>query len=134
MRQRQADEWSEAWVGRLFNGGHRPVTLTVPSELRVYFEQHPESRSLLNEAANATLGPVMRGEAGRVMVRHPEGKALKVNYHLHVQVREGGLDEERVWPERSYLSQKGVCQRQAIWSKPYLPVISRASMCMPNRK
>jgi hypothetical protein len=103
-----ADDWSEALVGRLFNVVHRHVTFTVPAELWVYFEQHPESRSLLYEAANATLRQVMRGEPGIVMVLHPYGKDLKVNYHLHVLVSEGGLDKEGLWQEQSYLSYAGL--------------------------
>lgn len=107
-----ADDWSEGLAGRLFNVVHRHVTFTVASELWDYFEQHPESRCLLYEAANATLRQVMRGEPGIVMVLHPYGKDLKVNYHLHVLVSEGSLDKEGLWQEQSYLSYAGL---RKIW-------------------
>ena len=69
---------------------HRHITFTVAEELWAYFEEHPESRELLYEAANATLREEIRGEPGIVMVLHPFGKDMKVNYHLHVLTTEGG--------------------------------------------
>ena len=103
-----ADEWSEKQVGRLFNVVHRHITFTVAEELWAYFEEHPESRELLYEAANATLREEIRGEPGIVMVLHPFGKDMKVNYHLHVLTTEGGMAEEEQWQGQSYISYEGL--------------------------
>jgi hypothetical protein len=40
------------------------------------------------------------------MVMHPYGKDLKVNYHLHVLVTEGGLDERGQWREQVFINYK----------------------------
>ena len=107
-----ADDWSAQLVGRLLNVVHRHMTFTVGAELWGYFAEHPESRELLYEAANATLRGVMRGEPGIVMVLHPYGKDLKVNYHLHILVTEGGLDEEYQWHSQGYISYSGL---RKVW-------------------
>lgn len=107
-----ADEWSAKLVGRLFNVVHRHMTFTIASELWTYFAEHPESRELLYEAANATLRAVMQGEPGIVMVLHPYGKDLKVNYHLHILMTEGGLDEGLEWQAQPYISYSGL---RKIW-------------------
>ena len=82
---------------------HRHITFTVAEELWAYFEEHPESRELLYEAANATLREEIRGEPGIVMVLHSFGKDMKVNYHLHVLTTEGGMAEEEQWQGQSYI-------------------------------
>ncbi len=107
-----SDEWSERLVGRLYNVVHRHITFTVPEELWVYFEEHPERRGMMYEGANRTLRKVMRGEPGIVMVLHPYGKDLKVNYHLHVLVTEGGINKEGGWEEQGYVSYEGL---RKIW-------------------
>ena len=47
----------------------------------------------------------MRGEPGMVMVLHPYGKDLN-NYHLHILVTEGGLDEGGRWQSQEYSAQR----------------------------
>ncbi len=74
-----ADEWSKQLSSRMFNVVHRHITFTIPSEMWMYFEQHPERRSVMFAAANATLRKVMRGEPGIAIVMHPYGKDLKAN-------------------------------------------------------
>ena len=54
----------------------------------------------------------MRGEPGMVMVLHPYGKDLKVNYHLHILVTEGGLDEGGRWQSQEYISYRGL---RKVW-------------------
>jgi hypothetical protein len=111
--------------------GHRHVTFTVPAELWVYFEQHIESRSRLYEAAKVTLRQIIRGEPGMVMVLHPYGKDLKVNFHLHVLVTEGGLDEQGQFHEQGYLSYAGL---RKIWQYELLTRLRASSAAEPAIK
>lgn len=118
-----ADEWAKQLGARLFNVTHRHITFTVPSELWPHFEAHPEWRGVLFAAANETLRQLIRGEPGIVMVLHPYGKDLKVNYHLHVLVTEGGLDEADNWHEQSYISYAGL---RKIWQAAVLSRLREA--------
>jgi hypothetical protein len=99
-----ADEWAERLTSRLFKVIHRHITLTVPAELWPTLEAEPAWRKVLFEAANRTLRKVLKTEPGIVMVLHPYGKDLKVNYHLHVLVTEGGMTEAGQWEPQAYLS------------------------------
>lgn len=121
-----SDEWAQQLSSRLFNVVHRHITFTVPAELWSHFEQHPEWRGVLFEGANATLRKVMRTEPGIAVVLHPYGKDMKANYHLHVLVTEGGLDEQGRWQDQPYLSYKGL---RKIWQYEVLsrPVPGRTS-------
>ena len=85
-----ADEWAEKLSGRLFNVVHRHITFTVAAELWQELEENPKWRKELFGAANETLKQVIKTKAGIVITMHPYGKDLKVNYHLHVLVTEGG--------------------------------------------
>jgi hypothetical protein len=118
-----ADEWSKQLGARLFNVTHRHITFTVPSELWPHFEAHPAWRGVLFTAANETLRQLIRGEPGLVMVLHSYGKDLKVNYHLHILVTEGGLDETDRWHEQSYISYAGL---RKIWQAAVLSRLREA--------
>ncbi len=99
-----ADEWSKQLISQLFNVTHRHITFTVPAELWSILEAHSEWRKELFGAANETLRQIIKAEPGMVMVLHPYGKDLKVNFHLHVLVTEGGLNENEEWEEQGFLS------------------------------
>lgn len=101
-----ADEWSQQLVGRLFNVSHRHITFTVADKLWPILEANPAWRKELFPAANEALQRAIRGTPGIVMVLHPYGKDLKVNYHLHVLVTEGGMNEAGVWQEQTYINYK----------------------------
>ena len=101
-----ADEWAEQLAGRLFNVVHRHMTFTVASELWEKLEANPRWRKELFGAANETLKRAIKGKAGIVMAMHPYGKDLKVNYHLHVLVTEGGMNEEGEWERQRYINYK----------------------------
>lgn len=101
-----ADEWAKQLSRRMFNVTHRHITFTVPAELWPILEAEPEWRKELFGAANRTLREVMKGEPGIVIVMHPYGKDLKVNYHLHVLVTEGGMNEAQEWKEQTFLNYK----------------------------
>lgn len=121
-----AEEWAEEMASRMFNVTHRHITFTVPADLWEEFERESGWRGVLFQAANATLRKVMGVEAGMVVVLHPYGKDLKVNYHVHVLVTEGGLDEEGGWQERSYISYGAL---RKVWQ---YEVLTRLREVMPS--
>ena len=81
-------------------------------------EAYPAGRKVLFGAANRTLRKVMEGEPGSVMVLHPYGKDLKVNYHLHVLVTEGGLSKEGKWQEQKYINYK-ILRKEKIYTTSF---------------
>ena len=107
-----ADEWSKKLVGRMYNVSHRHITFTVPSELWSVLEKHPEWRKELFVGANETIREVMRSEPGAIMVLHPYGKDMKANYHLHVLMTEGGMNEKGEWEKQEYVSYKAL---RKVW-------------------
>jgi len=78
--------------------------MTIASELWPKLEENEASRQVLFEAADATLKEVMKCNPGIVVTLHPYGKDLKVNYHVHVLLTEGGMDEQGRWQAQSYIS------------------------------
>jgi hypothetical protein len=123
-----AEEWAQKLTSRLFNVTHRHITFTVAEELWGVFEGQAEWRRVLFEAANATLRKVMKVEPGLVVVLHPYGKDLKVNYHVHVLVTEGGLDEAGRWQERSYINYEAL---RKVWQ---YEVLTRLRAVMPTNE
>src|SRR5271157_1411254 len=99
-----ADEWAQQLTSRMFNVTHRHITFTLPEQLWPILETNPSWRKALFGAANRTLRKVLRAEPGIVMVLHPYGKDLKVNYHLHVLVTEGGLNADGVWEDQPFIN------------------------------
>jgi len=120
-----AEEWARKLSSRMFNVVHRHITFTVPEVLWGEFEREPRWRGVLFEAANATLRTVMGVECGIVVVMHPYGKDLKVNYHVHVLVTEGGLDEKKRWRDKAYIRYESL---RKVWQ---YEVLSRLSEVMP---
>jgi hypothetical protein len=59
------------------------------------------------------------------MVMHPYGKDLKVNYHLHVLVTEGGLAERGRWREQTFFNYQAL---RKIWQ---YEVLTRLRQVMP---
>ena len=83
---------------------HRHITFTLPAELWPILERDPVLRKVLFGAANRTLRQVLKAEPGMVMLLHPYGKDLKVNYHVHVLVTEGGLTDAGDWEAQPFLN------------------------------
>jgi hypothetical protein len=98
-----ADEWAQHLTSHLLKVTHRHITLTIPAELWPMLEANPDWRKVLFGAANRTLRKVLKAEPGIVMVLHPYGKDLKVNYHLHVLVTEGGLTPSGTWQDQPFV-------------------------------
>src|SRR5579859_1467232 len=99
-----ADEWAQQLTSRMFNVTHRHITFTLPAALWPILETEPVWRKELFGAANRTLRKVLSSEPGIVMVLHPYGKDLKVNYHVHVLVTEGGLTAAGAWESQAFLN------------------------------
>jgi hypothetical protein len=109
----------------MFNVTHRHITFTVPEPLWAEFEREAGWRGILFQAANATLKKVMGLECGVVVVLHPYGKDLKVNYHVHVLVSEGGLEERGRWVDKAYIRYESL---RKVWQ---YEVLSRLREVMP---
>jgi hypothetical protein len=109
----------------MFNVVHRHITFTVPEQLWGELEREPRWRKVLFQAANATLKTVMGVECGIVVVMHPYGKDLKVNYHVHVLVTEGGLDERGRWRDKTYIRYESL---RKVWQ---YEVLNRLRAVMP---
>ncbi len=107
-----ADEWAQSLTKRLFNVIHRHITFTIAAELWPILEDTPNLRKVLFGAANRTLRKVLKMEPGIVMVMHPYGKDLKVNYHLHVLVTEGGMSNAGKWFAQPFLNYRSL---RKIW-------------------
>jgi hypothetical protein len=121
-----AEEWAEQLASRMFNVTHRHITLTVPDRLWPEFEGEVGLRGVLFQAAGATLKKVMRVEPGIAVVLHPYGKDLKVNYHVHVLVTEGGMDEDGRWRDRPYINYEAL---RKVWQ---YEVLTRLREVMPK--
>jgi len=120
-----AEEWAKQLASRMFNVEHRHITFTIPEELWGEFEREASWRGILFQAVNATLRKVMGLECGIVAVLHPYGKDLKVNYHVHVLVTEGGLDEKGRWQDKTYIRYESL---RKVWQ---YEVLNRLRDMMP---
>src|SRR5271166_3605002 len=107
-----ADEWAQQLTSRMFNVTHRHITFTLPEQLWPILEANSSWRKELFGAANRTLRKVLKMEPGLVMVMHPYGKDLKVNYHLHVLVTEGGMNSVGQWVAQPFLNYSNL---RKIW-------------------
>ena len=115
-----ADDWAQQLTSHLLKVVHRHITLTVPAALWPVLEANPDWRKVLFEAANRTLRQVLKNEPGMVMVLHPYGKDLKVNYHVHVLVTEGGVTPAGDWVEQPYLAYP---QLRKVWQYQVLTAL-----------
>lgn len=121
-----ADKWSEQLSSRLWNVTHRHMTFTLPSDLWPLLAANESWRKELFGAAHATLEKVMQCEPGIVVTLHPYGKDLKVNYHVHVLVTEGGMDAAGKWKAQPYINYKSL---RRIWQ---YEMLTRLGKVMPD--
>ena len=124
--KKYADEWAEELSGRLWNVGHRHITFTIPEELWSILEENEEWRKELFKAANATLKEVMEYKAGVVLTLHPYGKDMKVNYHIHALVTEGGIDKNGQWRSQPFIPYKKL---RKVWQ---YEILTRLRSVMPK--
>ena len=123
-----ADEWAAQMSSRMFNVTHRHITFTVPADLWPVLEACPAGRKVLFGAAHRTLRKVMQAEPGIVMVLHPYGKDLKVNYHVHVLVTEGGLNAAGEWVKQPYVNYRAL---RKIWQYECLTTLRAVLPSVP---
>jgi len=121
-----ADKWSEQLSSRMWNVTHRHITFTLPPELWSLLEAHPSYRKELFGAANATLSSVLNCKFGAVVTLHPYGKDLKVNYHLHVLVTEGGMNQAGKWQAQSFIN---YAKLRRVWQ---YKILTRLRAVMPE--
>jgi len=124
--KKYADKWAEELSGRLWNVGHRHITFTIAEELWSILEENEEWRKELFKAANATLREVMEHKAGVVLTLHPYGKDMKVNYHIHALVTEGGIDKNGQWRSQPFIPYKKL---RKVWQ---YEILTRLGAVMPK--
>lgn len=65
------------------------------------------------------------------MVLHPYGKDLKVNYHIHALVTEGGFDEAGEWQAQPYVNYAAL---RKIWQYEILTALRRVMPKGPSHR
>jgi len=109
--KRYADIWAEELANHLLPCVHRHIVLTISEKLWPYFIDSPKLQKLFLDVAAKTMKEVLnlsnkekkRLKSGEVLVLHPFGDDLKANFHVHILISEGGLDEEGKWHSTVYL-------------------------------
>ena len=109
--KKYADIWAEELANHLLPCIHRHIVLTISEKLWPYFIDNPKLQKLLLDVAAKTMKEVLnlsnkekkRLKCGEVLVLHPFGDDLKANFHVHILISEGGLDEEGKWHSTVYL-------------------------------
>lgn len=109
--KRYADIWAEELANHLLPCVHRHIVLTISDKLWCYFIDTPKLQKLLLDTAAKTMKEVLklsnkekkRLRCGEILVLHPFGDDLKANFHVHILISEGGLDEEGKWNATVYL-------------------------------
>ena len=99
-------DWVKQMEGLLFPGvDYRHVVMTVPEQLRHYFQQHPRLLGEMVKAAVDTLVAVISRAAGyqlrigAVAVIQTAGRASNYNPHVHLLVTSGGIAQSGKWQE-----------------------------------
>jgi Putative transposase len=86
------------------------MILTVPEQLRSYFEACPRLLGEMVKAGVETVKTVMSRavgcelEIGVIAVIQTAGRASNYNPHLHMMVTGGGIDQEGKWQEVKAIS------------------------------
>lgn len=114
--KRYADIWAEELANHLLPCVHRHIVLTISDMLWLYFIDNSKLQKLLLDTAAKTMKEVLnlsnkekrRLRCGLVLVLHPFGDNLKANFHVHILISEGGLDEENKWHSTTYLDYKTI--------------------------
>ena len=99
-------DWVRQMEALLFAGvTYRHVVMTVPEQLRHYFQQSPRLLGEMAKAAVGTLVAVISRAAGcqlrigAVAVIQTAGRASNYNPHVHLLITSGGLDQSGKWQE-----------------------------------
>ena len=118
---------------RMFPGvSYRQVVLTLPSQLRPFFYNHPDQGKLYSQfmsLAQDCLEELIQNKfnskllkTGCIVFIHTHGRNGSYNPHLHVILAEGGFNEKTAqWRRFSFLSLAPV---RLLWQKHLLNFIS----------
>ena len=118
---------------RLFPGvSYRQVVLTLPSQLRTYFYNHPDQGHLYSQfmkLAQDCLEQLIRNKfgcdslkTGSIVFIHTHGRNANYNPHLHVILAEDGFNDKTTkWRRFKFLSLAPV---RLLWQKHLLSLIS----------
>lgn len=128
--KRYADIWAEELANHLLPCVHRHIVLTISDRLWPYFIDNPKLQKLLLDTAAKTMKEVInlsnkekkRLRCGEVLVLHPFGDDLKANFHVHILISEGGLDEEDKWRSTIYLDYETIRKK---WQYNILTALRR---------
>lgn len=128
--KRYADLWAEELANHLLPCVHRHIVLTISDLLWPYFIGNPKLQKLLLDTAAKTMKEVLKlsnkGKkwlrSGQVLVLHPFGDDLKANFHVHILITEGGLDEEDKWHSTGYLDYETIRKK---WQYNILTALRR---------
>ena len=137
--KRYADVWAEELANHLLPCVHRHIVLTISDKLWPYFINNPKLQKLLLDTAAKTMKEVIklsnkgkkRLKCGEVLVLHPFGDDLKVNFHVHILITEGGLDEDGKWHTTTYLEYRIIRKK---WQYNILTALKKESSLKGNKK
>jgi uncharacterized protein (DUF983 family) len=102
------DRWADQLARKTFDVKHRHVVLTIPSELRPFFEADRRLLKVLMDCAIQTMAQVMEWRLGKevtpgvVAVLNTYGKDMKWNPHVHALVTEGGFKQNGEWVDVNF--------------------------------
>lgn len=101
--KKYTDKWAKQLANRTFDVAHRHVVLTIPAQLRPFFEGQRELLKVLMDSCIGAISTLMRRQLGRdvtpgiVAVVHTYGNDMKFNSHVHCLVTEGGFTSDGKW-------------------------------------
>jgi hypothetical protein len=118
---------------------HRHIVLTISEKLWSYFIDNPKLQKLLLDVAAKTMKEVIdlsneekkRLKSGEVLVLHPFGDDLKANFHVHILISEGGLDEEGKWHCTVYLDYETIRKK---WQYNILSALRKEPSLRADRR
>jgi hypothetical protein len=137
--KRYADIWAEELANHLLPCVHRHIVLTISDKLWCYFIDNPKLQKLLLDTAAKTMKEVLnlsnnqkrRLRCGEVLVLRPFGDDLKANFHVHILISEGGLDEEGKWNTTAYLDYETIRKK---WQYNILTGLRREPSLRTDKK
>lgn len=94
---------TKIFVNRMINKTHRHITFTIPKLLWAYYLENTKLQQDLVRKAYKSLKDVMElylrvpVTPGCMSVIHTYGRDLKVNFHIHMIVTEGGMTKSGKW-------------------------------------
>lgn len=97
------DKWAEKIARQTFDVKHRHVILTIPEQLRHYFEEDRSLQRIMMDCSIKVISYVLemklrkKAVPGIIAVIHTYGKDMKFNPHVDAIVTEGGFMKRGEW-------------------------------------